>query len=159
MGAPYPVPELRFTPHVMRLPRVALPIAAVATAIALSSCSGTAGNTPPPSGACVTADASNTVALSAKDLKFSAPCIEATAGVPIVIKFTNNDSQPHNVSVFHDATKAEELVRGDIITGPNASTTVTVPAQPAGQYFFECTVHTSMNGALVVTATPGASPS
>ncbi len=137
--------------------RLALSAGVLTVAAMLAACSGTASGTPPPSGAaCAVADASNTVELSAKDIKFSAPCIEASAGTPITIKFTNEEAVPHDVAVYTDNTKSEELVRGDIITGPNATTTVTVPAQQPGQLFFECTIHAAMNGALVVKAAPSA---
>ncbi len=136
-------------------PRLALPAGLLVIAALLAACSGTASGTPPPSSAaCAVADATNTVQLSAKNIKFSAPCIEAAAGSPIKIVFTNEESVPHDVAVYTDNTKSEELVRGDIITGPNATTTVTVPAQQPGQLFFECTIHNAMNGALVVKAAP-----
>jgi plastocyanin len=125
--------------------------------LALAACSSSGGGTPPPTGACLAADSSNTVELHAKDIKFSAQCIEAAAGKPIVIKFFNDESQPHDVVVYEDSSKAQELVRGEIITGPNAKTTVTVPPRQPGQLYFECSVHNSMNGALVVRAAPGAS--
>jgi plastocyanin len=141
-------------------PRLALSAGVLAIAALLAACSGTASGTPPPSGAaCAVADATNTIELSAKDLKFSAPCMEAVAGTPITITFTNNESVPHDVAVYTDNTKSQELVRGDIITGPNATTTVTVPAQEPGQLFFECTIHAAMNGALVVKAAPSPSAS
>jgi plastocyanin len=140
--------------------RLVLSASVLAVAALLAACSGTASGTPPPSGAaCAVADATNTVELSAKNIKFSAPCIEAVAGSPITIKFTNEESVPHDVAVYTSNTKSEELVRSDIITGPNATTTVTVPAQQPGQLFFECTIHNAMNGALVVKAAPSASPS
>ncbi len=138
--------------------RVALPVVMLVTAL-LAACASGGSGTPPPSGACVVADAGNTVELTAKDLKFSAPCIQAVAGAPIVVKFTNEDSVPHNVTVYTDTSKSTQIVGGDTITGPDATTTVTVPAQQPGQYFFDCTIHPSMNGALVVTAAPGASAS
>ena len=139
-------------------PRVALPAALFLAAALLAACSSTGSGTPPPSGApCIVADASNTVDLSARDIKFSAPCIRAAAGQPITITFTNHEAVPHDVAVYTDSSKSEELVRSDIITGPNATTTVTVPAQEAGQLFFECTIHPAMNGALVVEPEASAS--
>ncbi len=135
--------------------RLALSASVLAIVALLAACSGTGSGTPPPSGAaCAVADATNTIELSAKDIKFSAPCMEAVAGKPIIIKFTNNESVPHDVAVYTDNTKSEELVRSDIITGPDKTTTVTVPAQQPGQLFFECTIHNAMNGALVVKAAP-----
>jgi plastocyanin len=141
----------------LRAPVVCL-LVGVALPLLLVGCGGGGGSTPPPSGACVVANASNAVDLSAKDLKFSSPCIEAAAGTPIVIHFTNDESMPHNVAVYADSTKAQELVRGEIITGPNATTTVIIPSRSPGQLYFECSVHSSMNGALVVRAAASASP-
>lgn len=147
-----PVPSLRPT-RLGRWMAVAPP-----ALLLLVACTATGGSTPPPSGACIVADAHNAVELSAKDVQFSTPCITATAGAPIVIHFTNDDTMPHNVAVYTNSSKQTELVKGEIITGPNAKTTVTVPAQPPGQLYFECSVHSTMNGALVVRAAAGASP-
>ena len=141
--------------HPLRAARLAT--AALCLAITLAACSAPSAATPPPSGVCVVADSGNNVQLSAKDIKFSAPCIEASAGAPIVIHFTNQEDMPHNVAVYTDNAKNTELVRGDIITGPNKATTVTVPAQPPGQLYYECSVHNSMNGALVVRPMPATS--
>jgi plastocyanin len=147
----------------IRMPR-RVPVRISSTLVTLlfacvqAACSSSGGATQPPSGACLTAGASNTVELHAKDIKFSAPCIEAAAGQPIVIKFFNDESQPHDVVVYKDSSKAQEIVRGEIITGPNAQTTVTVPPQQPAQLYFECSVHNAMNGALVVRAAPSASP-
>jgi plastocyanin len=141
--------------------RFALSAGVLAVAALLAACSGTGSGTPPPSGAaCAVADATNTIALSAKNLKYSAPCMEAVAGMPITIKFTNEESVPHDVAVYTDTSKSEELIRSDIITGPNATTSVTVPAQQPGQLFFQCTIHAAMQGALVVKAagTPSSAP-
>ena len=38
--------------------------------------------------------------LSAEDLAFDASTIQAPAGRPFTISFTNNDCVPHNVSVY-----------------------------------------------------------
>ncbi len=40
------------------------------------------------------------VLLTAEDLAFDASVIEAPAGAAFTISFTNNDSAPHNVSVY-----------------------------------------------------------
>lgn len=142
-----------------RAQRSAVPATMLAVVALLVACSGPGAATPPPPGACVVADATNAVELSAKDIKFSTPCIEAAAGEPIIIKFTNEDSAPHDVAVYTDNSKQTVIVQGDIITGPNATTTITVPAQQPGQYYFACTVHPSMNGALVVKAAAAPSAS
>ena len=119
-------------------------------AICLVACSGSAGSTKPPAGACVSTDASNSVTLTANNLQFSATCIQAVVGKNIVIHFTNEEAVPHDVAVYKDNTKKELLGKSDIVTGPNGSTTLTIPVQLPGQLYFECTIHTSMNGSLVV---------
>ncbi len=119
-------------------------------AICLVACSGSAGSTKPPAGACVSTDASNSVTLTANNLQFSTTCIQAVVGKNIVIHFTNEEAVPHDVAVYKDNTKKELLGKSDIVTGPNGSTTLTIPVQLPGQLYFECTIHTSMNGSLVV---------
>ena len=80
------------------------------------------------------------------------PASRRLLGRPSPSSSPNEEAVPHDVAVYTDNTKSEELVRGDIITGPNATTTVTVPAQQPGQLFFQCTIHAAMQGALVVEA-------
>ena len=142
----------------MRPPRgvPASPVAARGTgilmvvAICLVACTGSAGSTKPPAGACVSTDSTNNVTLTANNLQFSTGCIEAVVGKDIVIHFTNEEAVPHDVAVYKDNTKKELLGKSDIVTGPNGSTTLTIPVQLPGQLYFECTIHTSMNGSLVV---------
>ena len=89
------------------------------------------------------------VDLSADDLEFDASVIEAPAGEEFTITFTNLESQPHNVAVDTEEG-GDEIVTGEVITGPDATTTITVPALEPGEYFFVCDVHTDMNGTIVV---------
>ena len=149
------MPECKQSP---RIGRVGLVMTGL---LLLAACSG-GGGSPVPSGAnCLAADANNAVELHAKDISFTnAPCISAMAGRAIVIHFTNDDNMPHDVVVYSDSSKSSQLAKGDIITGPNKSETVTVPAQEPGQLYFECSVHPGqMNGALVVNpAGASASP-
>jgi plastocyanin len=122
----------------------------LALALLLVACSGAGGSTKPPAGACVRTDASNAVTLTANNLQFTTACIEAVAGKNIVIHFTNEEAAPHDVAVYKDSSRKQEIGSSDIATGPNASTTLTLPPQLPGQYYFECTIHTSMSGSLVV---------
>jgi len=119
-------------------------------ALLLVACSGAGGSTKPPAGVCVRTDASNAVTLTANNLQFSTACIEAFVGKSIVIHFTNQEAAPHDVVVFKDSSKKQELGRSDIVTGPNASTTLTIAPPFPRQYYFECTIHTAMNGSLIV---------
>ena len=124
--------------------------ALVVMAAVVTACSASGGSTEPPTGACVKTDASNTVTLTANNLQFSTACIEAIVGKPIVIHFANQEAVPHDLAVYKDNTKQQPLGKTDVITGPNASATLTIPPQLPGRLYFECTIHTSMNGSLVV---------
>ena len=88
------------------------------------------------------------VELSAADLAFDATVIQATAGEAFTIRFSNDDSVPHNVAV-DTQEGGDEIVTGDIINGGETDE-IAVPAQQAGEYFFVCDLHTNMNGTIVV---------
>lgn len=135
----------------------ALPAAALLMgALLLAACTGAVGDmTPLPSGAqppadCARVDAEGVISIEADDLEFSVPCMVAPAGEAFTIRFTNNEAQPHNVAAYRDPSKANEIFRGEIITGPQATVDYAVEALDAGQYYFECTVHPEMNGTLYV---------
>ncbi|HEX6654751.1 MAG TPA: hypothetical protein VF153_00915, partial [Candidatus Limnocylindria bacterium] len=105
------------------IPTVSRRAAALAGALlltVLAACSGGASTTPLPSGAEPPSDcakaANGVITLSAKDLKFSAPCLVANAGEAFTIHFTNDDTQPHNVAVYTDSSKSTSIVKGDIIS-------------------------------------------
>jgi plastocyanin len=127
------------------------------TSLALAACSqGSAEWTPLPSGAeapaaCARADADGVIALSADQLRFNAPCIAAPAGLAFVVRFTNNESEPHNVAIYTDRSKKTSVTVGDTITGPDKTVDYPVDALAAGDYYLECTIHpAAMNGALYV---------
>ena len=124
----------------------------------LAACGGGTAPTPRPSGApppadCARVDASGIISISAKDLEFSAPCMVAEAGKPFVIRFTNREAMAHNVTVYRDSSKSTEYMRGEIITGPDKTMDYPVEALDEGDYYFDCTVHPAMDGALYVIAT------
>jgi plastocyanin len=127
--------------------------AATLLVIALAACSSAPSTTPLPSGAEPPSDCARVedgvITLSAADLEFSAPCLVANAGEAFVIQLTNEDSQPHNVAVYEDSSKANEYSRGEILNqGQTADTEV--EALDAGHYYFDCQVHAEMNGTLYV---------
>lgn len=103
----------------------------------------------PSSGSTCIAARDGLVRLAADNLQFSADCIRVPAGEPFAIEFTNLEGEAHNVQIFRDASKDEELARGEIITGPNAVSTLAVQPLRAGQYYFDCLVHPAMNGILI----------
>ena len=130
---------------------------AVFLVAALAACSaGSAAWTPVPSGAeppaaCARADADGVIAISSDQARFSAPCMVAPAGVAFVIRFTNKDSEGHNVAIYGDRSKGDSVQVGEVISGPDKSIDYPVEALEAGEYFFDCSVHpATMNGALYV---------
>ena len=89
------------------------------------------------------------VDLSADSLEFDASVIEAPAGEAFTITFTNLEAVPHNVAV--DVQEGgDEIVTGEVITGPDATTTINVPALEPGTYYFVCDIHPEMSGTIVV---------
>jgi plastocyanin len=140
----------------LSVPRRAVPAVAALLVLSMAACSGAASMTPLPSGAQPPSDcvrvAEGVITFSAKDLEFSAPCMVANAGEAFTIHFTNEDSQPHNVAVYQDSSKAGPVMQGDIVTTQGDLADYEVGALDEGQYFFDCSVHQEMTGTLYVVA-------
>ncbi len=84
-----------------------------------------------------------------ESLVFNVQTIEATAGEDFTITLVNNDTAPHNISIY-SAEGGDELVIGDIAEA-GQTVTVDVSALDAGEYYFQCDVHPDMNGTVVVS--------
>jgi plastocyanin len=130
-------------------------LAAGLLVLVLGACSSTASSTPLASGAQPPSDCAKVengvITLSAKDTKFSAPCLVANAGEAFTIHFTNDDTMPHNVAVYTDSGKGTSIMKGNIISTQGESMDYQVEAQDAGEYYFDCEVHPAdMNGTLYV---------
>ena len=89
------------------------------------------------------------VAVSADNLEFDVSTIEATAGEEFTITFTNLEPQPHNVAVYVEEG-GDAIVQGEVITEPDQTNQIVVPALDAGTYYFQCDLHPDMNGTIVV---------
>lgn len=95
-------------------------------------------------------EADLTTTVVAQALAFDTQTIVLPADTEHRITFDNRDTGvPHDIAIYRDPSLAEELFRGELITGP-ATTTYTIPPLPAGEYYFLCTVHPNMNGTVVV---------
>jgi plastocyanin len=125
------------------LTRALLSLSLVAVLVAACSSGGSAS----PGGTATVADGA--VTITAAELAFDAGTIEATAGESFTITLVNNDTVPHNISIYTEEG-GEEIVLGEIIDGGD-TVDVEVPALEDGTYFFVCDLHTTMNGSLVVT--------
>lgn len=92
--------------------------------------------------------ASGAIVISAVGLAFEQADVDAPAGEPFQIEFTNKDAgTPHNVAIHRDSSTGEEVFRGDISNGVETRT-YDVPALDAGAYAFVCSVHPTMVGTL-----------
>ena len=136
--------------------RIGILLSVVLALAACSSGTGSAEWTPLPSGAeppaaCARADADGVIGISADQLAFSAPCMVAPAGVAFVVRFTNDEAEPHNVAIYTDRSKETSVTVGDTISGPEKTVDYPVDALAAGDYYFDCSVHPAMmRGALYV---------
>jgi plastocyanin len=118
----------------------------------LAGCAPASG--PPASvdeAACARPDGSGALSVAATQFAYDAPCLVVPAGVALIIRLENRDPAEHNISVYRDASRAEELFRGDLVGGPGRSIGYALGALAAGDYWFDCYLHpTRMSGALLV---------
>ena len=128
--------------------------AATLLVIVLAACSSGPSITPLPSGAepptnCARVE-DGVITIGARDVAFTQPCMVANAGETFTIHFVNGDAMPHNVAIYNDSSKANEIMRGEIQNGQGEAD-YDVEALAAGEYYFDCTVHPAdMNGTLYV---------
>jgi plastocyanin len=97
--------------------------------------------------------------VSAKNIAFSTNEIDLPAGQAITLTFDNQDAGiPHNIAIYTDSSTAKTLFQGAQFPGI-ASQDYAIPALDPGTYYFQCDVHNTMNGTVVVGAAGGAPPS
>jgi plastocyanin len=123
--------------------RLLLALSLVAVAAVGAACSSASGQ-PLPSGP---VDA-NGPTIVARDMAFSPSTVDIATNKNVTIHFDNQDSAPHNVAIYKDATASEKISVGEVISA--SKTDQIVPALAAGTYFFRCDVHTNMTGTIVV---------
>jgi plastocyanin len=87
------------------------------------------------------------VALEASELAFDIRRLRAPADEDFALRFSNDSSVAHNVSIYR--RDGEALFTGEIFTGPRVKE-YAIPALAAGRYQFVCDVHPQqMTGTLV----------
>jgi plastocyanin len=97
------------------------------------------------------APSGSTVSLVIEQISWDKGCIAAKAGQPIQVTIDNRDKGiAHNFAVYTSSDLKNRLFLSPDDSGP-ATTTFTVPALPAGTYYFQCDIHgPAMAGTLVV---------
>jgi plastocyanin len=102
-----------------------------------------------------TTDITVTASVGAAGTGFDQTCIVAPAGEQLSLTFENKDTgQLHNADFYTEAppTGTELFKSGDPAAGPETQTEPNVPPQKEGTYYFQCDVHTNMNGTFLVVA-------
>ena len=135
------------------LRRSALPILTLALGLLLAACSSGGGEATESAAGGDTAGGTVAVEngvdeVTAENLEFNAEVIEAPAGEDFTIRLVNDDTAPHNISVYSEEG-GEEIAKGDTAEG-GATVETVVPALEPGEYYFVCDIHPNMNGTLVV---------
>ena len=126
----------------------------LALGLVLAACSGTTESSAPAatdggdSGSGTATVTDGAVTITASGLVFDATTIEATAGEDFTITLVNNDSAPHNISIYTEEG-GENLVLGDTAEAGQTVTTDVSALEP-GTYYFRCDIHPEMEGDVVV---------
>lgn len=99
--------------------------------------------------------ASGGLNVTAANIQFDVDELALPAGEATTIGLQNEDTQPHNISIYEEQGGAT-LFEGEIIDG-GESTEYEVPALEEGEYYFQCDLHPGMNGTVVAgqEAAPG----
>ena len=90
------------------------------------------------------------LSISAVDLQFSTDTLEFKAGEESELEFVNEDASSiqHNVAIYEEEGGADIFV-GEVIPG-GQTTTYSMPAMEAGEFYFQCDVHPGMQGTVTV---------
>jgi len=122
--------------------------------LALAACSGDGAASPSApateseAGAGSEAPAAGDLTITAAEMEFSTDALTAQAGGEIVVTFTNNDTVPHNFSVYTEEG-GDVIATGEIIN-EGQSDEVNLGELAPGTYYFVCDLHPEMNGTLTV---------
>jgi plastocyanin len=123
--------------------RLSLTIGLLVLVAVTAACSSASGGQPASAGPVDP----NAPVITAQGNVFSPATLTVKAGKAFGLTLDNKDSAPHNVAIFKDASAAEGISIGEIVS--SKSVAQQVPALEAGTYFFRCDVHREMTGTIV----------
>lgn len=86
--------------------------------------------------------------VTAVDMAFDPGTVTVAGGEAFTIALVNEDSMPHNIAIYTDESKSEKLFEGEMVT--DGTVVYEIPALNPGEYFFDCSLHPTMTGTLVV---------
>ncbi|MEA2517750.1 MAG: hypothetical protein QOG16_1588 [Actinomycetota bacterium] len=141
--------KLTFATAVELCALVVYPVALAVILVNLGGIPSTTESAAPVAGAEAAAEGPAPVELSASNLEFSESELTFPADVEVTVAFENPDSAPHNFAIYADDTLDEDFFAGEEVP-PGGSTEYTVPSLEAGAYYFQCDIHPTMNGRLIV---------
>jgi plastocyanin len=135
------------------LRRGALITLILVVAATLAACSGGSDASEPADGGTGgTATVENgAVEITAEEtLVFNVDAIEAPAGEDFTITLVNNDTAPHNITIYSEEG-GEMLSETGQTAEAGQTVTLDVAALEPGTYYFQCDIHPEMNGTVVVS--------
>jgi hypothetical protein len=93
------------------------------------------------------------VKIVAEHNQFDTNCLKAPAERDFRIYLQNNDSDPHNLSIYSKDPadgKAEQFYKGKAVKGPQQQEEYAIEGLPSGTYYFQDDKVPDMNGKLQV---------
>jgi plastocyanin len=92
----------------------------------------------------------NSPKVSANQIAFDRTELAVPAIAAFILVFENQESVPHNISIYSDAAHQHRVFEGVVFDGP-ATRWYPVSGLAPGTYFFQCDVHPipSMAGVIV----------
>jgi plastocyanin len=87
--------------------------------------------------------------VTARGSAFDTDELTLTAGEATDIEFINEDTVPHNISVYEDDSASKAIFEGEIITDDEITYSIEAPKKP-GEAYFQCDVHPAMNGTATI---------
>ena len=99
----------------------------------------------------MTAGARSELRISAQNISFDTDTLTLNADARIIIQFENRETSNilHNIAIYQEADIDDPIFQGKIIPG-GTQIDYEFTAPRSGDYYFQCDVHPSMNGTVVV---------